>query len=57
MWGTPANSVNNPATLHVAISVLKDSSACGNTQEHLWRLDEGFSKFGSQEQFKSKVIK
>lgn len=54
MWGTPANSVNNPATLHMAISVLKDSSACGNTQEHLWRLDEGFLNLAVRNSLKVK---
>ena len=57
MWGTPANSANNPATLHEAIPVLKESSACRNTQEHLGRLGEVSSKFGSQEPFRSKAIK
>lgn len=57
MWGTPADSVNTPATLHRAISVLKDRSACRKAQEHLCGLGEGSSKFGSQETFRSNAIK
>lgn len=57
MWGTPANSVNTPATLHRAISVLKDRSVCRKAQEHLCGLGEGSSKFGSQETFRSNAIK